>query len=205
MSKDTVWVSQAMMDSTLIKPLDADVFLKDQKTTIETLERNDRGEWMPPDRFPKKIYGKYRDGKVKKLPDICMAGGFWTVSANCAEVLRQFELGRTTLHEVKIFQHDQTTPVEGEYFCINFGETKDAFVPEESPRARVFDAFQWKLAGDAKDGDLALKSNAAEGVDLWIDPKVRHAFFLTNPLVQALKDAKLTRRFGLRKCRVLDT
>ncbi|NSX55455.1 imm11 family protein [Parasulfitobacter algicola] len=203
MSKDTVWVSRAMMDSTLMKGFDHDNYFVDKENALDAMRRNEKGEPLPADRFPKEMYGEYRDEKVKKQPDIFNAGGFWTVSAECADVLRQFDLGQTSLYPVKILQHDRTTPVEGTYFCLNFGETKDAFVSEESPRARERGYNAWGLPYGVKDGEMAIKPDALKGVDLWMDQRVKDAFFLSDPLVKALKAAKLTRRFGLRKCRIL--
>ena len=120
-------------------------------------------------------------------------------------MLRQFDLGEGALYPTKLFQNDRTTPVEGEYFCLNFGNQKQAFVPEYSPTANKPYPTQdiWQLALNPKDDDIAVTKTAMVGPDLWVDPDLRNAFFLSDPLVQALKAAKLTRRFGLRKCRVI--
>lgn len=147
----------------------------------------------------------YKGKKYKKLPAIFNASGFWVVSTACADVLRQFDLGEGALYPTKLFQHDRTTPVEGEYFCLNFGNQKQAFVPEYSPAALKPHPTQdmWKLPFVPKDYDMAVTKAALVGPDLWIDPLVRKALFLSDPLAQALKAAKLTRPFGLRKCRVI--
>ena len=210
MKKETVWVSRAMSDSTLVKAITCDELATDPDPIIETMENSRKGKPMPADRFPNRLHGEYRDAHIKKLPDICMAGGFWVVSAACADVLRQFDLGQTALYPVEIFQHDQKTRVEGEYFYLAFGETKNVFEPDETPRATVFSAMPnpkpngyWDFMGEMKDGDVAVNKTALEGVDLWIDPSFISIFFLSDDLVQALKAAKLTRRFGLRKCRIV--
>ncbi len=210
-TNDTVWISRAMADSTLIKGFQTDAYEIDKEQALEAMRGSEKGVSFPKQRFPTEMYAKYPDKKEKKKPDIFMAGGFWTVSAACADVLRQFDLGDGGLYPTKLFQHDRTTPVEGEYFCLNFGNTKQAFVPEYSPKARIPDYFQpgpdnplvWLQPIMHNDGDMAVTKIALDGPDLWIDPKVRSAFFLSDPLVQALKAAKLTRRFGLRKCRVI--
>ena len=144
---------------------------------------------------------------MNKQPDIFSAGGVWAVSAACADVLRSADLGQSSLYPTKLFQHDRKTAIEGEYFCLNFGDTKEVFSRDDSPRARTPDyqdpVTYWLLPFDLKDGDIAVTSAALDGPDLWIDPKMKDAFFLSDRLVQALKAAKLTRRFGLRKCRVV--
>lgn len=202
---DTVWVSCAMMDSSLVKAFTSDVLEHDEGKALEAMRQNSKGVPFPADRFPKECYIKRKGKKYGKQPDIFMVSGFWVVSAACADVLRQFDLGEGGLYPTKLFQHDRTTPVEGEYFCLNFGNQKQAFVPEYSPMAQRPHPTQdmWKLSFVPKDGEMAVTKVALERPDLWIDPWVRHAIFLSDPLVQALKAAKLTRRFGLRKCKVI--
>jgi len=132
MSKEdeTVWVSSAMVDSRLVKPFTSDLFQNDANTAAETTRQNEKGIPLRADQFPKEIFVMYKGKKYKKLPAIFNASGFWVVSTACADVLRQFDLGEGALYPTKLFQHDRTTPVEGEYFCLNFGNQKQAFVPE---------------------------------------------------------------------------
>ncbi len=211
MKKDKIWVSRAMTDTRLVHKITSSLAEKDSNSVFDAMQRNERGEPLPADRFPSVLFGMYPDKHFTKLPDICNADGFWIVSSQCAEILRQFDLGRTSLYPTKVCQHDRKTPVEGHYSCINFGEIKNDFEPEASPRAKPFAASKdltrvsiWKLPLAPKDGDIAVKQSAREGVDLWIDPKVRKAFFLSDRLVKALKQAGLTRYFGLLKCRVVE-
>ncbi|RBW45407.1 hypothetical protein DS901_04075 [Loktanella sp. D2R18] len=210
MKKETVWVSRAMSDSTLVKAITCDELKTDPDPIIETMENSRKGKPMPADRFPKRLHGEYRDVHIKKLPDIFLAGGFWVVSAACADVLCQFDLGQTALYPVEIFQYDKKTRVEGDYFHLAFGEVKNVFEPDETPDVRVASALRnpkpngyWRLNFTLSDGDTAVNKSALEGVGLWIDPSLLDIFFMSDALVQALKAAKLTRRFGLRKCRVV--
>ncbi len=207
MTGKTVWVSRAMMDTTLVKGFASDVAEVDKTAAVEAMKASGKGLPLPEERFPKKMYGKYPDERKKRQPNLFMAGGFWTVSEEFADVLRRFDLGQTGLYPVDLFQHDRVTPVEGTYFCLAFGETKECFQPDASPNARVPSyppkEPYWRLPAAPKDYDFALISNALVGVDLWIDPKVYDAFFLSNQLVEALKAAKLTRRLGLTRCRLL--
>ena len=80
MSNEAVWVSRVMTDTTLIKFFRADVYLTDQDQAIDTIKRNDRGEFLPRELFPKEMYGMYADMRHKRQPDICNPSGFWTVS-----------------------------------------------------------------------------------------------------------------------------
>ena len=202
-----VWVSRAMMDSTLMKSFLSDLYFADQELALDAMRRVKRGEPVPAGHHPKEYYGKYPDKRMGPPPDIFCAGGDYVVSAAFAEVLRQFDLGRTTLCPTRLFQYDRTTPVPGDYFYLGFGETKEAFLPYKSPRAvkPYADQQVWKLSLDPKDDDIAVSARALDGVDLWMDPKLWYAFFLSDRLVRALKSAKLARRLGLRRCRVIES
>lgn len=120
MTDAIVWVSRAPMDSARIKGFTSDLLIADEDRTIDAMRRNQAGEALPPERSPKAMYVKASGRKIRKLPDLANAGGFWTVSAALADVLRRVELGRTSLYPTKAFRYDRKTPLEGEYFCLNF-------------------------------------------------------------------------------------
>ena len=72
---------------------------------------------LPRDRFPAEIYLKQG---AKRLPDIELPGGFWTVSAKLADILRQFELGRIALYRtLSACALIARRSIEGEYFCLS--------------------------------------------------------------------------------------
>ena len=62
---DTVWVSAAYYDTTLIKPFNADVTLEDLGRAAELSRRHGRGEALSPDEFDRfrKQGGKRRLGR----------------------------------------------------------------------------------------------------------------------------------------------
>ena len=202
---DTVWVSAACHDRTLIKFFNADVTLEDLARAAELNRRHDRGEALSPDEFPKAFYGKLRHKTYERQPNLFVAGGFWCVSAACADVLRRFDLRPGSLFPVRLFQHDRATPVEGEYFGLGFGAVKQALLPEQSRADQeTILVNKWTLAPKPADDDLAVAPAALEGADLWMDPKLFRGFFVSDRLAQALKAAKVSWNFRLKRCRVLD-
>ena len=205
-AKPTVWVSRIMMDSTLIKAFTSDAIERDKDATLQRMEMHQEGLNIAAKAFPQEFYSDSRHKKIKKQPDIFLCGGFWCVSSAVAEVLQRFDLGEGSVYPTKLFQFDRETPVEGEYFCLNFGARQQFLVPEQSPGAKIprfAKPNSWILRPDPQDGDLAVRAAALKGADLWTDPCIRRVVFLSDPLVQALKAAKLSRRFGLQKCAVL--
>ncbi|WP_422020796.1 imm11 family protein [Pyruvatibacter mobilis] len=205
-TKATVWVSVAFSSTRLSKQADSDLAFADLRQASDTIKQNRLGKPLAQDSFPKEFYGHIPSRKLKKLADLCKLGGFWVVSAACADVLQQFDLGRTAFYPVKVYEHNRTTSVEGEYFCLSFGETKQAFLPEVSSGLRPRDqdpVREWRMVGGGKDASVAVHEEALQGVDLWIDPKLFEVVFLSDALVKALRAARMSRHFSLRKCRVL--
>ncbi|MDQ7735326.1 hypothetical protein QT231_21715 [Halomonas sp. SpR1] len=199
-----VWATNCLTDPRLMYGFDNNLQQDDQEL-IETFKHLERGKPQPAERFPSEIYIASQYLEVKKVPDIFMGGGGWVVSGRFAEVLRRFELGQTGLYPVKLFHHDRKTPFEGEYFMLAFGETKDTFVPEESPKIRnIFMSKDiWGPRNSDNEDSLALSSEVLQGVDLWMEKKVAHVFFLSDRLVEALKAEKLTKPLKPYRCRVV--
>ncbi|MDQ7735334.1 hypothetical protein QT231_21755 [Halomonas sp. SpR1] len=201
-----VWATNCLTDGELIYAFVKDNVLEDEERAIDTMERALRGEALPTDSYPKEAYVKSEYHHYKKLPDIFSAGGLWVVSGRFAEVLRRFELGQTGLYPVKLFHHDRKTPFEGEYFTLAFGETKDTFVPEESPKVRKIPFTKkdlWGLKHSDNEYGLAFEGRVMQGADLWMEKKLRHVFFLSDRLVEALKAEKLTKPLKPYRCRVV--
>ncbi|WP_064686686.1 hypothetical protein [Rhizobium bangladeshense] len=198
-----VWASRAFMDSTRIKAFTADP-LPTGMNLGQMAELNEAGERMSAEHFPKEIFAEYPDKKEKKQGDLVLAAGAVVVSSACADVLRQFELGHSSLYPIKLFQHDRKTPVEGEYFCLNIGERKDVFRPEHSPLVRVLGSGRMKMPPTLQDDDIAVSPAALVGPDLWVSPPLIRVFFLSDRLTQALRAAKMSRVFGFRPCRIIE-
>ncbi|TPI28254.1 hypothetical protein FJW07_31085, partial [Mesorhizobium sp. B3-1-9] len=176
-----VWASRAFMDSTRIKAFTADP-LPTGMNLGRMAELNETGEPMSAEHFPKQIFAEYPDRKEEKQADLVLAAGAVVVSAACAEVLRRFDLGHSSLYPIRLFQHDRKTPVEGEYFCLNIAERKDTFLRDRSPLVRELGDGSLRMPSYLADGDVAVSPAAIEGVDLWVSPPLKRIFFLRDRL-----------------------
>jgi hypothetical protein len=171
-------------------------------------QRNDAGDSLDQSCFPEEIFGAPdAEEKDYRLPDIFFAGTYWAVSKAAADVMRQFDLGGGGLYPVKVLKKDRQTPVGGEWSCINFGNRKESFLLSESvPMRETYvrnGEKAWRLKSVLKDGDIALSQAANSGPDIWIDPLVASAFFMSDGLGRALKKAKADKGFFLHQCRVV--
>ncbi|MEO9826794.1 MAG: DUF1629 domain-containing protein, partial [Paracoccaceae bacterium] len=202
-----VWVSRAMQDSTLVKPfLTADIWDDDEKADAagKALKRFRLGHPIPSNLFPSECFVNDMMKKVRNLPPIFECASFWVVNEELATVLRHFDIGKTTFHPTKLFQFNRKTEIRGKYFFINFDTRKDTFLPEQSENVRKNrPTIPWALGPLVKDGDVAVDQGALVGADLWFEETMWKAIFMSGDLVDALRAAKLTRRLGLRKCKVI--
>lgn len=202
---DAVWISTAPGHASNQRPL-RHSFSETEKRQygIDCGRRNDSGESLDPECFPSEIYGAPNAKESNyKLPNLFFAGSYWAVTKEAADVLRQFDLGGGALYPVRLFKKDRVTPIEGEFFCINFGNRKQTFLPEESRNIEIFVRDIWQVRARMADDDLALSKLAQEAPSIWIEPKVDSALFLSFELGAALKKAKADKGFFLKKCRVI--
>jgi hypothetical protein len=171
-------------------------------------EKNNYGDALPAECFPAEIFAT-EDAKDHhyKLPDLFSDANFWVVSQNAANVLWQFDLGDGALYAVKVLKSDRKTPVDGEWFCLNFGNRKSALLVEQS--ARMNETYVqggvkgWSPRATMKDGDVAISKAALAGPDIWVEPILAYSFFLSGPLGRALKKAKADKGFFLHKVKVI--
>ena len=174
--------------------------------TIDNGRRNEAGEPLQAENFPKEVWGVDDFKDNKPLPQLFFAYGPWVVSSAVAEIFRRFNMGKGGLFPVIIYKKDRKTPVDGDWYCLNFGNVKRAFVGVESSGVRPSwpgSTERWVPPFVLHDHDLAVTSEAYEGPDIWVDPAIRELFFLSDPLAQALKASGLGRSFSLKKCRVI--
>lgn len=209
---DGVWVSKAFTDSDLIYPfgdkytLDGDEKTREPWVMSQVL--NTRGESIPAEQFPKELYafrGSEFDPVVtyKYFPDF-FRSGFYMVSGAFADVLRQFDLGGGGVYPTKLFQEDRTTEITGDFHCLNFGNKKETFLSEHSPRATKSRLLkQMQPPSVIEDGDIAVSRIALEGPDIWIDPTLRNSFFMSDRLWQGLVAANVHKPLNAARCTVI--
>lgn len=199
------WVSGAMADPRQLRPLTNDIGEADLQRCVDITDRNSLGERLCAESFPQAIWpAEHAERSWDEMPDLFYGFGYWVVSKACADILKQFDLGGGALYPVDVFKKDRKTRVRGEYFCLNFGNVKRAFLPDKSPKTRDHPVNRRALPFVLSDFDIALSTDSLNGPDIWIDPLLAYAFFLSGPLGDALKAAKVSRWFKLKKCQIIE-
>ena len=207
---EAVWLSTAMVNTTLTMPMRTDnIYDCDFPELYEGVDRdfdgwkrNKQGEPLPADQFPKMIWATKDFKAGRKLADLFHGFGYLVVSARCAEVIRGCDMGHGHLYPVQVLWKDRVTPMEGEWFCINYGNVKSAIVVDQSPGINVpiFGSGLGWLPSTIKDYELTVTREALRGPDIWIDSQIDEALFISDRLAKSLRKAKISSRFGLRKC-----
>lgn len=201
---DVVWVSRALVHPTNQRPFRNDVAERDHDRLIQVKQANERGELLGPNDFPKEIFGAtHALERHYQVPDLFAAYGYWMVSEAAAEVLRQFDLGQAQLRPVPVLKKDHCTPIGGNWFCLNFGNARRIILPEQSEKVRAGPQGRYNISVTLADNQLAVSADALMPPDIWVDPQLWDAFFVSDALAKALREAKVSKSFFLTKCRVV--
>lgn len=179
-----------------------------QKAALEWSDRNSAGEPLAKDCFPAQIFPTEDSpaNKKHKLPHLFSEASFWVVSEAVRKILIQFDLGAGNLYPVHVLERDRRTPVGGDWYCINCGNRKNSLVVEKS--VKMYDTYLfggvkgWQPKAVMADGDIVLDRRALDGPDIWIEASLSAAFFLSGPLGDALRKAKLDKSFRMVRCAV---
>lgn len=208
-SEPCVWVSNAQIKPGLLFGFTCQMAEDNNDLLVARIRAFKRGEALAPEDLPPAMWISPRFAKDdrRKLPHLFKAGGFVTVSEPFAEVLRGFALGRTRLHPVELLHLDRETPFPGRHYFLNIAEVHRHFSPEHSARYRAIPNPQTSYVaglpgGGLKNDDLAVAPAALDGPAIWLDNTIVSTLFFSDPLVRALRAAKLTGKLPLYRCRV---
>lgn len=180
-----------------------------RKAYVAACRASGRGEPIPPGLLPKAFFawrGPHDERKplTKRLPHLTLSD-FWFVSSEAADVLRRFDLGGCKLHPVDVLMEDRKTPLPGSSFILDFDSWKDVFLPNQSPNVAMMTGSKTRRMPHLSTADdaAALSTDALHGTDIWWNPLLLGAVFLSDRLVQALRAAGVDKPFSLRRCRIV--
>jgi hypothetical protein len=175
----------------------------------EMMHRYNDGFPLAPNEFPEAsaIYDAACFRRTKQL--FYPATGFLGAREKLAEVLSRFDLGPIGLIPYTIYEADEVTPHPGPFWLIGLGVQKATFLPEESRM------FEWGVPNHAtgirrprldmrvSDGDIALSAAALDGADLWVEKGFRGNLWMSDRLVQALRDGNFGFDWQFFQCRIV--
>ncbi|WP_019955169.1 imm11 family protein [Yoonia vestfoldensis] len=138
---------------------------------------------------------------INPVPHL-MTNGFLFVSEQLRDFLQGFDLGGIHFRHVTLYVNDeQKIPGNPDYYYVNITETKKSFAYKESerliPRGTYYDF-------NCSDSTIVVNTDEAGGIDLWMEPLLRGAVFMSDRLYQALQSSGLVERVKFLKCVMVD-
>ncbi|MGL4238323.1 imm11 family protein [Tabrizicola sp.] len=166
------------------------------------------GKPLPADLVPEYIFFDLRDIKEDyktKTPDLVMiTNGLLVISEKFRDLLADFDMGNSLIHEVPLYEYDQTTRRPGRWFILHITANKKTVIPEKSENVEETFAGSGRWKAARENDVLAVRADAAPGADLWIDANFRGRIFLSDRLRSALKPAGIrVRQMPMRPCIVI--
>ena len=160
--------------------------------------------------LPLSVFAGEKRETFQNLPAAFTAGGGGlNVSKKLAEVLQRHDLGEGGVVPTKLYQFEQTSPVDGDFYMVMLFlfEKKVTLMPRESRNIKPMmyepdPPTRWMTLG-VSDGDVAVSASAQGGVDMWFDPTLPIMLFMSGRLVDALTQAGFADVFNPIKCRVV--
>lgn len=212
---DTIWYSRLSSHDTFI-PFDYAPSFIDGEKKQSIKSRNWAGEVLSRDDFPEFMIERHEDdpevrrlkNKIyKNLPNVFDAH-LILVSERVAGILDDFDMDGGKFYPMPLLSEERGL-LSGAYFAWNFGSVKHAFAPEQ---CEGFDGE--KMGGRTiyfesivppKGGWLgAVKAEALDGPDMWVDPIVHRVLFLKGKVVAALKATGFAKSFPFHPCEIVD-
>lgn len=201
-------MSKGMLDSTALRGWVAmqDGFEPDPLgNSLTIFRKSNKGLAASQSEYPAEMYMRKGRNDHKKAKRHFMTCGLMIISEESANVLRKFNIGTGNIYPVKLFHPDKKTQMEDNYYFLNIAEKKNAFLTEQSPvRFAPYGEEEgiWTPNPNHKDDQYVFSSVALDGVDLWMDERLQSAFFMSDALAQAMKDAKVAKHWDLYRCPV---
>jgi hypothetical protein len=148
--------------------------------------------------------------RFARLGNLFFAGCFYAVKGRLAEILASFDLGEGGLIPFTIFQEDLVTPVDGEFFILNFGSRKNTihieqcedtekFYVDKNSGQQIYDVNQFNA-----EARIVISDAALEGPDLWFEETVYNKIFMSDALASALQESGLSNDWRLHACQVTE-
>lgn len=197
---EQIWVSRCRNDTSInlmFKDIEEKLTFRD---LIKVTRDLDRGVPVDPKLLPTKlIFSEKRYNPPMRMPHVFS----WTtlyISATFASVLNQFNLGKTRLIPVALFDKKMQEMTDWPYFSVVVGEARKTVRGGSALIESTLQPGEFALDSPLEDGAVEVFSDLPTQPDLWIDPNIPGALFMSDRLQCALLKKDLARCLTLRRC-----
>ncbi len=166
---------------------------------------------LPNDILPATLYTMHGEKKDVILPDFFkVGGGYLIMSEAFANVLKSCRLGKTQIIPIRFFDlfHNEYVN-ETTYYLLNVAEKYQYFLPELTEPKPFFqykkngiDVYFSAIKQEMHDNYIYSSRALSCPVDLWGDPALSGDLYISEPLMEALKQAGFTKIVNLWECQL---
>ena len=206
---DYVWVSAIFKSATLNRGWDIDLYHDGKTGDGSLLFENENGLPIAEEFRPQKIWANADDPPIRKLPPVFNIDYAILVSEELRHLFEGFDLGEGDILPMEhgIFQSDQTTKYEPNYYSWVIGNKKSSVVLDQTEAKMKLNPLGqvWHLEFNSSMGDdvVAVDASALEGPDQWVDPLLQGSIFLSQKLGDRIVSEGYKEAFFLHRCRLL--
>ena len=176
---------------------------------LAVLAKSRSGILVEKDEFPHALYAPRLWNDHKKADRHIFSYGHLVISEQSAEVLSQFDLGEGAFYPVDLYHPDKKTRHPGQWYHLTVAAKKDALLPDASTRISLKykggEGYpkMWGAPPNFKDDEITFGAPALEGPDIWTDMYYRSGYMISERLYKAMKKAKLSKHWSLRRALVV--
>ena len=199
---DCVWVTDAMVNlkNTYQFVPHVDYFDENlQKERDSSAKYLEAKRLLPEERRPAEAELERVTHTIDPLPHV-VSNGYLIVSDTFKNIADRFDLGSTAFDPVVLYGFKRKARFEPDYNYLNITETKSTvdLVASKGLWALRFGAYSFSPS----ESDIVVNSTAISGVDLWMDPALYGAVFLSERLYSALDNEGLLAGLECQQCSV---
>ncbi|WP_411889479.1 hypothetical protein [Yoonia sp. SDW83-1] len=201
---EKVWVTGAMvsLESTYQFAPWATYYSENRAATKASASKYMKAQRLEPsERKPDEAELLQVTHSIDPLPDM-LSDEYLIVSDRWRETAQQFDLGSTAFDPVVLYGFRRKYRFELDYNYLNITQTKASVVLEKCKDIRPRRAGNWNFG--LPESQIAVNKVALSGVDLWMEPILRGAVFMSDALYTALNEQKLLKRTRFAKCTIID-
>ena len=207
--RPAVWVAKAFVDSRNNKGFEP-IGDYDIQTLADLALRIQTGKPVSAEEMPDRLHVSGFVKTPKTIPPFLRAGPYPCVSDPIAQAMLGCDLGQGNLYPIRLFKKDKVTEYDTRHWFLNIGNVKAGFEPSEArgngvremkdPNDKV---NRWAMSSGMAPDSAAIRASALNGPDIWVDPMVVRAVFVSDRMRDALVPVGGDKALRLVRCRVL--
>lgn len=197
-----IWFSDAVRGLDLAKGFFADFGEgksreEEGELHYHTMREMHQGKLLPDEELPRFFFRSTPEQFDEELPSFFHTG-FMFFKTDLVDLLKSFDMGDAFFRPARLFQNDLVTPIDQEVFLLWIGNAKETVVVEKTDRIEEKWHGTYHLRFMPKDDQIVTYAAAADGPDIWVDPRISHGgFFVTDRLANALIKAGMKSKLEL--------